>query len=364
MPAKIRENVLRMEPYSPGKPIEEVQRELGLSEVVKLASNENPLGPSPRAIEAIRQASTRIHIYPDAATHELRLAIARHHGLSPNQIAVGNGSDELIHLLGLVFLGHASRLICGKPSFVRYAAAAHLSDCELLEVPLTDDWQHDLVRMREAIDEETGLVFVANPNNPTGSVTSPDSLQSFIQDIEGRATAVVDEAYAEYAVSSPDFRSCIDLVRQGHGLVVLRTFSKAYGLAGLRLGYALAPEEIVDAINRAREPFNANALAQAAGIAALSDTEFLERSRQLNTEGLRRVSDFCHRHGLPVIPSLANFACINLGTDAHQAFEELLRRGVIVRSGRPLGMPTYIRVSIGKPDELTRFFCALEEVLA
>lgn len=358
----IRPNVRRMAPYVPGKPIEEVKRELGLTEVVKLASNENPFGPGPKAIAAVTEAAARMHLYPDASGHDLKVKLAAIHGLTPAHVMLGNGSDELIHLLGLIFLSEGDNMVVGNPTFVRYDAAAHLSDIDLRKIPLGSDWRHDLPAMARAVDERTRLIFVANPHNPTGTTVSAQEFEAFRANLPETAVLVLDEAYIEYAEG--DIPNSVDYVRQGARVVALRTFSKAYGLAGIRVGYGLADPEVVDAIDRAREPFDVNLLAQAAALAALDDTDHLAHSVRLNRAGLERIEAVARELGLSTVPSHANFVCIDLGRPAKPVFEALLARGIIIRPGEPLGMPTHIRVSVGTPEEIEAFVGAFRAIMA
>lgn len=361
MQLRIRPNVLQMQPYSPGKPIEEVNRELGLDDVVKLASNENPWGPSPKAAEAVQRAALRMHLYPDASAFELKRAIAAKFGVKPEEVLLGNGSDELIHLLGLVFLsGPADKVVVGYPSFVRYDAAAHLADSRLVRVPLDDQWRHDLPAMAAAVDDQTRLVFVANPNNPTGTIVRRGAFDRFLEALPPNVPVVLDEAYWEFAQDEPEVPCSIHYLRAGKPVIGLRTFSKAYGLAGVRVGYGFAPEEVVDAIDRAREPFNVNSLAQTAALAALDDAEHLERVVKANREGLSRITDAVRALGCTPVESFANFICIDVGRPAQDVFQSLLLKGVIVRSG---GWGNSIRVSIGTPQEVDRFLQAFQEVM-
>lgn len=360
---QIRHAVLGMTPYVPGKPISEVQRELGLSEVVKLASNENPLGPSPLALQAVQRAAMQMHQYPDASGHDLKLAISNKFGVPPDQIVLGNGSDEIIKLFALVYLEPGDNLVIGNPSFVRYDAAAQIAGSELRRVPLDSEWRHDLGAMAQAVDRHTKLVFVANPHNPTGTVVDQAAIERFVEKIPRTCLVVLDEAYYEFAAADPAYGSALELLQRGANVAVFRTFSKSYGLAGIRVGYAFAPADTVSAANRAREPFNVNSLAQSAAIAALEDDEHIQRTREVNDSGLARVAAFMAGRGFATVPSRANFMCVDVspaGLTGQEAFERLLRRGVIVRSGGPLGMPNHIRVSIGLPAEMDAFFAAFD----
>src|SRR5687768_9825016 len=279
----VGENITNLHPYRPGKPIEEVKRELGLTEVIKLASNENALGPSPLALRAIREAAESVHLYPDAIAHELSDAVSSHLRIPPDHLIFGNGSDDIIHLLGLTFLTPGDEVIQAHPTFVRYEAAAILNHAVCHKTPLRA-WTHDLVAMAEKVNDRTRLVFIANPNNPTGTIVTDAQVDAFLERIPERAIVVFDEAYVDYVEHSA-FPRAIEYVREGRNVVVLRTFSKSYGLAGIRLGYGIARPEIVHHLNQVREPFNVSSIAQAAGVAALQDRDFLLRTQAMNREG-------------------------------------------------------------------------------
>lgn len=361
--AGLRSNVLRMEPYSPGKPITEVQRELGLDHVVKLASNENPLGPSPKAVEAVREMASQLHLYPDASGYEIRQAIAKRFDVADSHVMLGNGSDELIHMLGLLFLGPGDRMVVGDPSFVRYDAAAQLAESELVKVPLDSSFRHDLTAMARRADERTKLIFIANPNNPTGTIVRRAEFDAFLADLPSQTTVVLDEAYFEFAAHVADYPVSIDYVKAGKPVIGLRTFSKTYGLAGIRIGYGFASAEVVDAFHRAREPFNVNALAQAAAIAALSDEAHIKATVENNRRGMARMVEALTELGCTPCESYGNFVFVDLHREAKPVFLELLKRGVIVRSGEIFGTPTCIRVSVGTDAEVTEFVEAIRAVL-
>ena len=360
----IRPNVLDMTPYSPGKPIDEVKRELGLERVIKLASNENPLGPSPLAVAAIKAAADQIHLYPDGASFSLRDALSKHYDLPLKQIIVGNGSDELIHLLGQLFLGWPDdEVIVGYPSFVRYAAAAGLADCRLVRIPLTSDMRLDLQAMADAVNSHTKLVFIANPNNPTGTIVNEQEVRRFLNAIPDHVVVVLDEAYFEFAEGAAGYPNSLDFVRSHPNVVGMRTFSKTYGLAGIRVGYAFVSDEISDAIDRAREPFNVNFMGQVAAIAALKDGDHLRQTVELNRRGLLRMEEAFAELGAKPFKSYANFIMADLGRPARPVFQALLERGVITRSGDVLGMPTCLRVSVGTDEEVTIFIEELTKIL-
>ena len=359
----IRPNVRRMQPYVPGKPIDEVRRELGLERVTKLASNENPYGPSPKAIAAVAEAAKGMHVYPDGAAFALRRALGEHHGVPMERIVVGNGSDELIHLLGLVLMDRPEdELMMGDPSFSRYDASAHLAAAKLVKVPLDAEYRHDLDAMAAAVTPSTRMVFVANPNNPTGTIVRRPELEAFLDRIPPNVVVVLDEAYFEFAEPVEGYPSSLDYLDRPN-VVGLRTFSKTYGLAGIRVGYGFFPAELADAMHRAREPFDCNALAQAAAIAALGDREHIARTVAGNTRGLARLSEIVRSVGATPVESHANFLLADFGRPAHPIFEALLQKGVIVRSGAGLGVPNCLRISVGTEEEIAHFGAALGDVL-
>lgn len=357
MPARIRPNVLRMRSYSPGRPDDEHRHELGLESLIKLAGNENPLGPSPLAVEAVKLAAANMHLYPDALAAPLREAIGRRFEISAGQVLTGNGSDALIHLLGLVLLDdEEDEVVVGSPSFVRYDAAAELAPCRLVKIPLDPNGVHDLPAMRGAISEKTRLIFIANPNNPTGTVVRKHEMDRFLQDIPGHVVTVLDEAYFEFAADLPDLPNSLEYVRAGRQVVGLRTFSKSHGLAGIRIGYGFAPLDIAEAIDRVRGPFHVNSLAQVAAIAALEDQEHLRRTISHSRAGVERIDGFLRSLGFPPYESHANFVCADFGTSAQEMCDALLQEGVQVRllEGR------YLRISAGTDAEMD----VLEEALA
>jgi len=362
MPFAIRPNILRMQPYPPGKPIEEVQRELGLTDVVKLASNENPLGPSPLAVQAMVKAARDTNFYPDARGWALKQKLATRFGVSVETVMLGNGSDEIIGVLGSIFLEPGTELLMGDPSFLRYDAAADVNAAKLVKVPLTADWRHDLPAMVRAVTDQTRLVFIANPNNPTGTIVTKKELDSFLGDLPDHVVTVLDEAYAEF-VSDSGYPDGIEYVKEGKSVIALRTFSKAYGLAGARVGYGFALSAIVQAYNSARPPFDVNSLAQSGAIAALDDDEHLGATLANNAIGLEQVIREMTVLGFETIASHTNFVCVRLLQDELPVCDALLRQGVIVRPGTPLGMPGFLRVSIGTKSELDRFVTALAQAV-
>ena len=364
MPYRLRPNLQKMRAYSPGRPIGEVKRELGLTDVIKLASNENPLGPSPKAVEAVKLAARNMNIYPDASGHDLKAAIGEKFGMDPASVILGNGSDEILYLLGLMFLGGPDdTVVMGHPSFLRYGATPILPGSKGVRVPVDGHWRHDLTAMAGAATG-ANLVFLDNPNNPTGTIVKQPALDEFLDTVPDDVLVVLDEAYYEFACDEPGYPDSLQYVRDGRSVVVTRTFSKSYGLAGIRVGYAFAPPEIVDAYNRVREPFNVNALAQVAAIAALDDDEHLTKTLAMNREGLGRIEKRMSELGFSTVESFANFVCIDVQRPPEELTDALLRQGVIVRPGHVLGMPNHIRVTIGTPDEVARFLEAFETVTA
>lgn len=361
MASLVRENILELKPYVPGRPIEEVRRELGLREVVKLASNENPLGPSPKALEAIRRAAAEVSRYPDASCFRLKQALSRHWNLPADHFIIGNGSDEIIHFIGVTFLAPGEEVIQADPSFVRYEAAAILNGGVCVKVPLRD-YTHDLEAMAERITERTKLLFIANPNNPTGTMNSREEVERLLQRVPEHVLVVFDEAYYEY-VDDPTYPDTLEYVRQGRNVIVLRTFSKIYALAGLRVGYGMARPDLIGYLEQVREPFNVNSLAQEAALASLEDPEQVRRSREANQRGKAFLYAHFQRLGLPFVPTQANFILVDVRQDCRRVFQGLLQRGVIVRTCDIFGLPTHLRVSIGTEEENQRFIQALEEVL-
>jgi histidinol-phosphate aminotransferase len=355
------EYVRAIAPYQPGKPISELERELGITDIVKLASNENPLGASPRAIEAMRAALADIARYPDGNGFELKAAIARHCGVAPESIVLGNGSNDVLELAGRVFLRPGTAAVYSRHAFAVYPLVTQAMGALGIETPARD-YGHDLDAMLRAITPDTRVVFIANPNNPTGTLLAPAEVRRFLEAAPRQALVVLDEAYTEYL--TPDLRGdSVAWLKDFPNLVVTRTFSKAYGLAGLRVGYALAEPRVADLMNRVRQPFNVNSVAQAAAVAALGDQDFVARSFQINSEGMTVITEGLRRLKLDFIPSHGNFLSFRIG-DAARAYRRLLELGVIVRPIAGYAMPEHLRVSIGLPAENQRFLSALEHVVA
>jgi histidinol-phosphate aminotransferase len=348
-------------PYVPGKPIEEVRREFGLTDIIKLASNENPLGPSPKAVEAIRAAACDVRLYPDNDCFELRRALSAHLGVPEKQIPLGHGSDELIHNIGLAFVCPGDEVMMCTGPFSQYEFTAKLMDAAPVMVPMRD-WAYDLEAMAERLSPRTKVVFIGSPNNPTGTIVRKAELARFVSALPEAAVLIMDEAYHEY-VDDPDYPDSLALVREGRNVIVLRTFSKIYALAGLRVGYGATTPALAAAMDAVREPFNVSCLAQVAAAASLSDPDQVARTKRLNDESKELLYREFARIGLPYTRSQANFVWVDVGRDCRSVFQALLQRGVIVRTGDVFGAPTHIRVSTGTREENQRFVEALEQVL-
>jgi len=348
--------------YEPGRPVEEVARELGFAgsdEIDKLASNENALGPSPKAIEAMRTASLQMHRYPDGGAFYLKRALAERLDVAPAQILAGNGSNELIELIAHVYLGPGANIVTAEQAFVVYRLVAASSRADAIATPMKD-FTYDLDAVLEAITPQTAVVFISNPNNPTGTMVDAAAIDDYMQRVPEHVVTCFDEAYIE--LLSPEQQpDTLQYVRAGRPVIVLRTFSKAYGLAGLRIGYAVAPEECITLLNKTRQPFNVNAMAMAAARAALDDEEHVARTQRMVAEGLRFFESECGRMGLGIVPSVANFMLVEVG-EGRRVFEALMKEGVIVRPMDGYGLPRYVRITVGTQLENERCIRALGNV--
>lgn len=351
--------VLEQPVYEPGKPIEYVAREYGLdpSKVAKLASNENPFGPSPMAVEAGKRALEKAHLYPDGGCHELRAGIASVRGVDAGSVIVANGSNELIELLGHAFLRPGTEVVVGSQAFIVYQLVAKLFGATPVVVPMRE-FSHDLKAMREAVTDQTRMVFVASPNNPTGGVNTESELIELAESLPEHVILCFDEAYAEYLEDAPDLRRCIEA---GRKIICLRTFSKIYGLGGLRLGYAYGDPGLIALLHRVRQPFNVNAVAQAAALAALKDTTFLSMCREQNEVGREVLCRGLEALGYKTFGGQANFVLSEVGQGV-AVFEALQSRGIIVRPLAPYGMPEYIRITIGTAEENERLLAAMKDI--
>ena len=358
----IQPYVLSIPPYVPGKPVAEVQRELGIGKAIKLASNENALGPSPMALASLRRRMRDLSIYPESSAPDLRSRIAEKYSVEPGNVILGNGSDEIMQMLAHVFLGVKDEAIIAENSFSMYRIVTKLFGAKPVFVPLKN-YHLDLEATLKAVNDRTRIIFLASPNSPTGTVITNRQIDDFLRAIKDRKLVVVfDEAYAEY-VNRQDAASGLDCLEKHPGLIVLRTFSKIYGLAGLRVGYGLAQSWLIELLNRVRAPFNVNLAAQEAALAALTDREHLERSLRMNTEGMAYISDQLKSLGYEVIESQANFITFSPDIDAGFIYEELLKRGIIVRRLASFGMPGHIRVTIGTQSQNRAFITRLRQVI-
>ncbi len=357
----VKPSVLSQPVYQPGKPIERVAAEFGLDPeaVLKLASNENPLGPSPKAAEALRVAAGELHLYPDGGCTELREAIARHRGLAPEQIVVGNGSNEVFELFGHAFIRPGDACVMSQYAFIVYKLITLLFEGQVVEVPMRD-WTHDLEAMRAALTPETRAVFVASPNNPIGTANTAADLIRFAESLPEHVLFCFDEAYAEYLDEPPDLRP---LIADGRKILCTRTFSKVYGLAGLRLGYGYASEEMIGYLQQVREPFNVNRPGQAAALAGLEDEAWVTRARLENATGRAQLTTGLRALGLEVIEGQANFVVVRV-PDAAACFDRLQREGVIVRPLAPYGLKDFLRVSVGTQAQNQQLLRTLEGILA
>jgi histidinol-phosphate aminotransferase len=355
-------HVASLTPYVPGKPIEEVEREYGVTDVAKLASNENALGPSPRALAAAREACAKVHLYPDGSAFSLRNALAAKLGVTPGEVFVGNGSNELIELMVRTFVLDGEEVLTSAQSFVAYKLAAQAHGRKLVEAPMRDRFFYDLDALRKLMSRRTKLVFLANPDNPTGTWFPEKDLVGFLDATPKDTLVVLDEAYVEF-VDAPGFQDALALRRRYPNLVVLRTFSKIYGLAGLRLGYGLARPELVEFVDRVRPPFNVSLVAQAAGVAALDDREHVEKSQALVRRERPALEAGLRALGAAVAPSQGNFLLADLGRPGKEIFEALLHEGVVVRPLGGYGFPTAQRITVGLRAENEKCLAALHGVL-
>ena len=347
--------------YDPGKPIEETARELGLNleDIIKVASNENPLGPSPKAIVAMREAAEGVNIYPDGGGYKLRTAIAEKFGLQRENVILGNGSNEIIELIGHGFLNPGDNVIAAEHAFVVYRLMAKLFGAETIEVP-DPGFVHDLDAMAAAITPQTKKVFIANPNNPTGTMVGQDEIERFMDKVPEHVMVIFDEAYYEFLHEPPN---TLRYVKEGRNVVIMRTFSKIQGLAGLRIGYGLTSPEISEVLQKCRQPFNTNSIAQAGAIAGLTDDKHQQHTRDLNDEGLAYLQGAFEEMGLEDVPSSANFVLVNVG-DGDAVFDAMLKKGVIIRAMRGYKLPDWVRISTGTREQNKRCIATLKEVLS
>lgn len=356
----LRKGVEEVKPYIPGKPPQEVKRELGLEDVVKLASNENPLGPSPLALEAMKAALEEVHLYPDAECYELREAVSVSLRISPDQLVFGNGGEEIITLIGKAFINEGDPCVISRDVYDAYESVIRIMGGKVVYSDLVD-FRIDLDDMLEKIDTKTKLVFICNPMNPTGTIVTRQQLEPFLEKLPENTLVVLDEAYFHF-VSDRNYPDGIDYVRQGKNVIVLRTFSKIYGLSGIRVGYGVASRELIQYLRLVKEPFNVNSLAQVGALAALKDHGHVKRTLDL----IQSEKEFLYRElsamGIRFVPTEANFIFLDVGMEAKSLFREMLRRGIIIRPGDIWNLPTFARVTIGTHDQNLKFLTALKEI--
>lgn len=356
--SRIKPHIRDLEPYQPGKPVEELERELGVTGSVKLASNENPLGPSPKAVEAVREALAGVSRYPDGASFPLRSRVAARHRVAPEQLVFGCGADEILELLAKILLGEGDEMVHAWPSFAMYPIVAKGMGARAVPVPLDRDLVHDLPAMAAAVGPRTRLVFVCNPNNPTGTSVGAETFDAFVRSLPEDVVLAVDEAYCEFRRRA-DWPDALGWVSRRPGTIVLRTFSKLHGLAGLRIGYGVADTELAGFLQRARHPFNVNRLAEVAALAALDDAEHVEHTLRNNAAGVEYLSRELRALGIEVWPTDANFVLARTGAGV---YERLLREGVIVRPLQGFGLTEHVRITVGLPEENERAVKALRRV--
>ena len=357
---RVPEYIRKLVPYQPGKPIEEVEREYGIANSIKLASNENPLGPSPKAVQAMRDKLEQLHLYPDGDCFYLKSALANKLGIDAERLIFGNGSNELLELAVRTFMRPGDEAVMAQQAFVVYQLVVQASGGMGKIVPLRN-FAHDLVAMGDAIGPKTRIVFLGNPNNPTGTIYRRDEWERFLQRVSPDVLIVVDEAYFEY-VRDPDYPDSLKYHDHGKTLLTLRTFSKLYGLAGLRIGYGLASKEIAGLLHRVRQPFNVNAVAQWAALAALEDHDHVSRSLTVNRQGMEYLSKEVAQLGLEQVPSQANFILLRVGS-GNGVYRQLLAQGIIVRPMAAYELPEYVRVTVGTMEENQKFIDGLKKVI-
>ena len=360
----LKKNIEDIHPYEPGKPIKEVQRELKLTSVVKLASNENPLGVSPLAMKAMKRVLKDCFLYPEGGCHDVLHALSQELKLPPEHIIFGNGSNEIIELVGRGFLSEGDEVISSASSFLVYPILTQAAGGKYISVPMTPDYRYDLKALAEAVTAKTKIIFIANPNNPTGTYVRRRDVERFLKRVPKRVLVCFDEAYFDF-VDAKDFPDILSLVRERvSNILLFRTFSKAYGLAGLRIGYACASPEIIGYLHKIRQPFNVNMVAQAAAQAAIADKAFRKKTREVTFLGRRFLSDTFDKLGLEHLPSQANFILVNVGRNGREVCKAFLKKGIIVRAMDAYGFDNWIRVTIGLPKQNRLFLKRLVKILA
>jgi histidinol-phosphate aminotransferase len=357
----VRKNILDLKPYIPGKPIEDVQRELGLEEVIKLASNETSIGPSPLAIKAVKKEAEKINFYPEGTSRLLREKLADKLEIDKDMIIVGNGADDLIDLIGMAFINEGDEVITSETTFPAYRTAVKIMGGEFIPVKLKD-FCFDLEAITEKITDKTKLIYFCNPNNPTGTIVKKNTVEKMMKQVPEDVIVIFDEAYYDY-VEDKEYPDSLSYVLEGKNVIILRTFSKIAGIAGVRIGYGIAKPELVGYLRRVVNPFTTNRLAQVAALASLDDTEYYKKVLQSNQEGKKYLYESLNKLGIFYVPTETNFIFIDLKEDSDLVFEKLLRKGIIIRPGKMYGCPTFIRVTIGTHYENEKFIHALKEII-
>lgn len=357
-----RKELAGLNEYVPGKPIEDVMKEYGLTSIVKLASNENPLGPSKKAIEAIKKEAENIHIYPDGAALELREKLAKKHNISMDQVLIGSGGEQILKLIAHTLVNEGDEVIFGAPSFALYDIMASHIGAKCIPLPLTADFKHDLEAFKAHITDKTKIVYICNPNNPTGNIMPKSELLPFIENLPEHIVLMLDEAYFEYAIHDPEYLDGLEILAKRPNTIILRTFSKVAGLAGLRIGYCFSSIEIIREMTKIKGVFNANRIGQMAAIASLDDEEHIENTVALNAKSLGMMKAYFEAHQMDYVESHANFIFVNINQSSKEAYVELQKRGVIIRPGFLWGFDNYIRVSSGTIEQTEIFIKALDEI--
>ena len=356
-----RESVTRLNKYVPGKPIEEVKKEYGLEQVIRLASNENPYGPSQKAVQAMLEALHDIHIYPEPSCNGLREKLAERYGIDSEQIVVGNGADHIIRLIGAAYLNPGDEVIYCTPTFPIYRMITLLMGGVPIEIPVTEEYVFDLEAILDKVNRKTKLIFICNPNNPTGTIVKPDDFKEFLIQLPGNVIVAIDEAYVEYV---PDNQKIvgIDLINEGYPVILIRTFSKLYGLAGARIGYMMARKEFILPVQTVREVFAVNRIAHVGAIASLDDEEYKKFIINMNREEMQKLERNLKLLGCDVYPSYANFLFVNFKQDSQQIFHKLMKQGIIIRPCGPWGLNTFARITIGTPEQNLKLIEAMQKL--
>ncbi|NLY76561.1 MAG: histidinol-phosphate transaminase [Tissierellia bacterium] len=357
-----RRELANLMPYVPGKPIEEVQKEYGIEEVIKLASNENQLGPSPKAVEAVKREAENINMYPDPGSMELRQAIAKKLGIEVENIVVGNGGEQILQIIAQTFINEGDEIIAADTTFTILGIAVDHMGGKCVSIPM-DGYKQNFKGFIENINEKTKLIYVCNPNNPLGNIATKEEIDYLIKNVPDDVVVVIDEAYYDFAKVNPDYPETVSYLKEKSNIIILRTFSKVTGIAGVRIGYAITSKEIATEMSKVKGTFNVNRLAQAAALGALEDEEHIKKTVELNYKSLGMMEEAFEELGLEYVKSNANFVFVNVGKDSRTVAQELLKRGIVIKAGDIWGWNTWLRVSTGTLEQTEKFLAALKEVL-